>query len=1667
MNSVQCPVNSEQCSLNRVRKHLFTATCLLFTVYCLLLTVPVLSQNPAAPYWQYQSSGPLRHVVPTDLDEDGVDEFVLVDELGRVTLVNAKGEREWSQAAGAPVTAVGILPQSLSDNPGQAIILGLENNLTYLSNYGDELWKIPLTAVDISLSLLTSSGYTDSEAWQNQYPAIPVTITPYDHNQDGQSEILVLLHSGQLQLFDEQGKQLWRQTRNTNPVLDATPHLEIADFDPTSPGDEILLGLFTPRRFSQLMLLNSEGEILWEHNISGRITGLANVQISGITHMVVATNRGELMLFGPDNRRSWLRTLNKPITTLAQAETTTGPLIMAGTNVGLLAAYDTEGKRIWTQELAPEADLTLQNISTSPFVPNETQPLLSVLLRPNGQPDQVADVLLINSDGRILETFPETDANGLTQLVDVNHDLLSELLLARFASIDLQGLGIGTSTFAAEWDYSIFAPPTAVLTTDLMRDGIDEILIGTADGRIHRLTQTGDTEWIIAPGSAITHLASIFGENAEPLQLVILREEDGETQQNPIQSILELRQENGDKLWEQRINGHATDLLITDLNKDGSHDILVGNDLGQVIAFDQAGALLWRSTRINGPVNQILVRDNPDVISKEVLLVSNNSIFATNLNHTPIMLASYPDTLEDVYFVDENRADSLTAIAAISKDGSFWLADGQGNLLPDYPVALNGRFLHSLHYLELEEEVSAEEASTDPLPIHEFLIATDSNSLLNLRLKNGVSAPTWEINDVGSITSLFRGRLGENSLPEIAVGDRNGNITLISEPPIIAERLNVVSSIFSLDPVDDMNKNKSDLLVTTDNGLVHLFSAKENRPPLLTNPQVNIEPNDSSSFSVSVQDVERDDVTVRLEVLNPTTGTWLTQGERIASGSGNLVWPSLTVPQQEDGTITYRFQFNDGFHEGTINPPPGQPTATIPPQPLSLWITLVFALATVAAIVLFWRQRQTSSAQARRFYRVLKQSPKATLPLLEDKYQQTSGAPDFFVNLANEARLRADIIITNLADSLFLLAERPHTGLSIMGNALAEASRSKMDWTGLGSWAASCKTEQLMLEAPSITELSLLRPQLAELLTLLHTDGKPALILGELLPILTNLRDSERAGRTDDRLVYLSEANLLTNQLRDQLIHYPPNIERTMVIILVKRWAGLLSAEIEELRGQAELDITLKTKQLLPIGQTDVILEITNNGRSPAENIMVLLDNNPAYTVHSDPKIISLLAPHRTWLISFTIEPKVSDRFRLALTITYDDRNKRDRELAFGDMVHLMIPAQAFQPIPNPYLPGTPLRQDSTLFYGREELFAFIEENAARLSQRNVLILFGQRRTGKTSILLRLQHHLPQTILPVYIDCQSLGVARGMPALLSDLAWQIADALALRDIEIDVPETAVWQKEPTVYFQRRFLPKVRQLLPDDTTILLVFDEFEAFESLVKDGLLPPTFFTYIRHLMQHSEGLSFIFVGTRRLEEMTADYWSVLFNIALYEKIGYLDEKAIARLIREPVAPYLIYDDLALDKIRRVTAGHPYFLQLVCYTLVKRANAQQSTYVTISDVNAALDEMMLLGEVHFAYIWQRSSFAEKAMLTAVANLMEGDMLFHPEDLMEYLETYGIHLNPTEVTTALNSLTQREILAEVSEEVATLYELKTGLIGLWVAKYKSLSKLHAERETVVS
>ena len=65
-------------------------------------------------------------------------------------------------------------------------------------------------------------------------------------------------------------------------------------------------------------------------------------------------------------------------------------------------------------------------------------------------------------------------------------------------------------------------------------------------------------------------------------------------------------------------------------------------------------------------------------------------------------------------------------------------------------------------------------------------------ALINLRLENNKPDIECTIEGLPNISSLFHSDLDEDSLPEIAAGDQNGNVYLITNPPEIAERLTVV-----------------------------------------------------------------------------------------------------------------------------------------------------------------------------------------------------------------------------------------------------------------------------------------------------------------------------------------------------------------------------------------------------------------------------------------------------------------------------------------------------------------------------------------------------------------------------------------------------------------------------------------------------------------------------------------------------------------------------------------------------------------------------------------------------------------------------------------------------------------------------------------------------------
>src|SRR5829696_5375800 len=90
----------------------------------------------------------------------------------------------------------------------------------------------------------------------------------------------------------------------------------------------------------------------------------------------------------------------------------------------------------------------------------------------------------------------------------------------------------------------------------------------------------------------------------------------------------------------------------------------------------------------------------------------------------------------------------------------------------------------------------------------------------------------------------------------------------------------------------------------------------------------------------------------------------------------------------------------------------------------------------------------------------------------------------------------------------------------------------------------------------------------------------------------------------------------------------------------------------------------------------------------------------------------------------------------------------------------------------NPYIAGKALGQDRG-FFGREDILRLVETKLASPDQ-NALVLFGQRRIGKTSILLQLQRRLASPLfLPIYFDLMDRA-RRPLGQVLFDIASTIA-----------------------------------------------------------------------------------------------------------------------------------------------------------------------------------------------------------------------------------------------------------------------------------------------------
>ena len=446
------------------------------------------------------------------------------------------------------------------------------------------------------------------------------------------------------------------------------------------------------------------------------------------------------------------------------------------------------------------------------------------------------------------------------------------------------------------------------------------------------------------------------------------------------------------------------------------------------------------------------------------------------------------------------------------------------------------------------------------------------------------------------------------------------------------------------------------------------------------------------------------------------------------------------------------------------------------------------------------------------------------------------------------------------------------------------------------------------------------------------------------------------------------------------------------------RWPGLdkhilLVLDINSAEGQAALDYLSTSQQQWAAQSAQIELD--------ARTLERCADTTAIGQIHKNITVGELEGPASSLFRSFSrISEDVNSALnqestynqRLALDNVRESLNSLIRELTRSSdkyavrfrpiathwyktltthVERLAHQSELRQEIDSPYIIGPPLTSQQSIFVGRTDISAQIEQLLID-RRRPPLLLYGQRRTGKTSLLLNLGRLLPNSITPLFVDLQGpassasdnagflYNLARGMRA--SANRWP-------RNLILPTLSRETLAADPFTAFDE-WLDEVEDKLGNNTA-LLTLDEFERLDAAITQGRFSEAdVLGMLRNLIQHRPRFKVLLSGAHTLQEFQR--WSSYLINAQVVHIGYLKETEARKLVEHPVNDFALrYEPEASQRVLDVTRGHPFLVQLLCAEIVAYKNEQEPAVrrlATLADVNAAIPEALASGSMFFSDI---------------------------------------------------------------------------------------------------
>ncbi len=342
------------------------------------------------------------------------------------------------------------------------------------------------------------------------------------------------------------------------------------------------------------------------------------------------------------------------------------------------------------------------------------------------------------------------------------------------------------------------------------------------------------------------------------------------------------------------------------------------------------------------------------------------------------------------------------------------------------------------------------------------------------------------------------------------------------------------------------------------------------------------------------------------------------------------------------------------------------------------------------------------------------------------------------------------------------------------------------------------------------------------------------------------------------------------------------------------------------------------------------------------------------------------------------------------------------------------------------------------MFFGRDDALIWIEQQLTL--DRRFLIVHGPDLIGKTSLVRRLPDILARHMHCLYFACkphQNRTLSQVLAALTGELANQLMTQGLVSPHQVDTAADSATAVKSLL--QQAVLALDAGESPGTYKLLLILDDVHLLAS--DDNCSLTSFFDFLATLLAEVPSVHLLLtLSDQCYNQLTHP----LLLGAMVFRLGQLSSDAAQQLITRPAQGALRFDSGVVRRITEITSNHPYYLHLFCYTLYN--SCAREGWINQSDIDRVLGMLLSLPNEPFQAIWDHSSWAEQAALTALAGVKGAHGLITRQEVINYLRRFDPEVVPEVILAALESLADQGVLVRMG---ALSYRFAVNLFRYWL------------------